>query len=94
MVNYISSHKAEAKKINKIIRKNWAIENQLHWVLDVTFNEDSSRRRKDNSASNFSVIYKIALAILRKDEDRKKSLAKKRCEAALDSDYREMLLKT
>lgn len=91
---YISSHKAEAKKLNKIIRKHWAIENQLHWVLDVTFNEDSSRRRKDNSASNFSVIYKIALAILRKDEDRKKSLAKKRYEAALDPNYREMLLKT
>lgn len=91
---YISSHKAEAQKLNKIVRKHWAIENQLHWVLDMTFNEDASRRRKNNSASNFNLISKIALALLKMDNDKKKSLKKKRYEAALDPEYREKLLKT
>ncbi len=89
---YISSHKADAEKLNYIIRKHWSIENQLHWVLDVTFNEDKSRRRKDNSASNFNMISKIALATLKRDGNKKKSLNKKRYEAALDSKYRETLM--
>lgn len=90
---YITSHKPNAKELNAIIRKHWAIENQLHWVLDVTFNEDASRRRKNNSAINFNIISKIAMALLKKDQDVKKSLKKKRYEASLDPEYREELLR-
>jgi len=50
----------------KAVRAHWGIENSLHWCLDVVFNEDASRTRKDNSAENFSVIRRIALNILKK----------------------------
>jgi len=45
----------------KAVRAHWGIENSLHWCLDVIFNEDANRTRKDNSAENFSVIRRIAL---------------------------------
>ncbi|WP_152001204.1 ISAs1 family transposase, partial [Imperialibacter sp. EC-SDR9] len=53
---YISSLTQSAQQINTAIRDHWAIENKLHWVLDVVFNEDASRKRKGNSAANFNVI--------------------------------------
>lgn len=43
---YISSLPAEAKKLLLAIRSHWAIENSLHWTLDITFREDESRIRK------------------------------------------------
>lgn len=52
---YISSLKSTPERFNQIVRKHWSIENNLHWVLDVTFNEDKSRKRKDNSAFNFNI---------------------------------------
>lgn len=50
------------------VRKHWGIENKVHWVLDVAFNEDHSRKRAGNSAKNFSNIYRIALNLLKKDD--------------------------
>jgi predicted transposase YbfD/YdcC len=91
---YISNCSANAERLNYIVRKHWSIENQLHWVLDVIFNEDSSRRRMKNSAANFNIILKTAMAILKKDTDKKTSLNRKRYMAALDRDYRDKLLKT
>jgi len=91
---YISSCSADAQRLNYIVRKHWSIENQLHWVLDVTFKEDDSRRRLRNSAANFNIILKTAMAILKKDNDKKTSLAKKRYKAALDRNYRDIILKT
>ena len=61
---YISSHKNNAQYHNEIIRAHWSIENRLHWMLDVVFNEDHSRRRAGNSAANFNIISKIALALI------------------------------
>jgi predicted transposase YbfD/YdcC len=66
---YISSKKADAEVFNQDIRSHWAIENQLHWVLDVTFGEDASRKRKGNSAKNFSLFTKMAMALIEKCED-------------------------
>ncbi len=52
---YISTLK-EASMINKAVRKHWGIENKVHWVLDVAFNEDHSRKRAGNAAQNFSTL--------------------------------------
>jgi len=88
---YISSKTATAKTFNKDIRSHWAIENKLHWVLDVAFNEDASRKRKGNSAANFSLFSKIALALIEKCEE-KIPRTRKRLKAMLNDTYREKLL--
>ena len=52
---YISSLMSNAKLCSQVIRSHWGIENSLHWSLDVTFSEDKSRIRKDNSPENFAL---------------------------------------
>jgi predicted transposase YbfD/YdcC len=67
------------------VRKHWSIENQLHWQLDVTFGEDLSRVRKDNSPLNWNVMRKTALPLLRTaDVGKKQSIKRKMFMAALD----------
>ena len=58
----------EAENIAAGIRKHWGIENKVHWVLDVAFNEDLSRKRNGNAAQNFSNLNRIALNLLKKDD--------------------------
>lgn len=67
------------------VRKHWAIENQLHWCLDVIFDEDSSRARKDMSPLNLNVLRKTALALCKHaDFGPRVSMKRKRFSAALD----------
>jgi predicted transposase YbfD/YdcC len=88
---YISSKVTTAEEFNKLVRNHWRIENNLHWMLDVVFNEDSKRKRKGNSASNMNTLCKIVLPILKKNQD-KKSIKNKRNMAALDPFFRDSLL--
>ena len=53
-----------------ITRSHWGIENQLHWVLDVVFDEDRARNRKDHGPENIAVLRKLALNLLRTNPDR------------------------
>ena len=67
------------------VRKHWAIENQLHWCLDVIFEEDSSKARKDMSPLNLNVLRKTALALCKNaDFGKRVSIQKKRFRAALN----------
>lgn len=63
---YISSLETDTQRFSTLIRSHWGIENSLHWMLDVSFGEDASRKRAKNSATNFSVVFKTALAMLKK----------------------------
>ena len=65
---YISSLPGNAAKIGSAIRQHWAIENRLHWCLDVTFNDDGSRIRKDYAPQNMTVLRRLAVNLLRKLE--------------------------
>lgn len=90
---YISSSQMDAEKFNRSIRSHWYIENKLHWVLDVDFKEDYSRKRNGSSASNFNVLTKVAMAYLKNGEvNRNTSLAANRFKAALDTKFREKIL--
>lgn len=89
---YISSLKAKAKDFNGWIRSHWAIENKLHWVLDVTFKEDLSRKRMDNAAENFNIVLKFVLTMLTKDKSFNGSYKKKRAKAALNTQFRQKIL--
>jgi predicted transposase YbfD/YdcC len=84
---YISSLGSEAERILQIVRKHWAIENELHWVLDVAMNEDRSRVRKDQSPENLAVLRHIALNLLKQEKTAKGGIRAKQFQAALKEDY-------
>jgi hypothetical protein len=64
----------------------------LHWTLDVTFSEDSSRIRKDNSPENFALLRPLAINLLKQEKSIKGSLKMKRYRAAMDNDYLTQIL--
>ena len=66
---YISSYQPDAAKLNNAIRAHWGIENNVHWVLDVTFGEDASRVRKDNAPENMSIVRHIVLNLLNQAQE-------------------------
>jgi predicted transposase YbfD/YdcC len=83
----ISSLPADAQRILYVARTHWAIENGLHWCLDVTFSEDASQIRLRNAALNFSFLRRLAINLFRTDSSRALSLPKKRKVAAWNPDY-------
>ena len=89
---YISSLPADAKRHNHIIRKHWGIENSLHWVLDMSFDEDSCRKRKNHSAENFALIRHAALNMLKQEKTPKMSIRRKRLMAGWDSTFLEKIV--
>ncbi len=84
---YINSLEADAALINKSVRSYWGVENSLHWVLDVAFNEDHSRKRVGNAAQNFSLINRIALNLLKNEKSAKVGAKGKRLKAGWDNEY-------
>jgi predicted transposase YbfD/YdcC len=91
---YISSLASDAALILSCSRQHWAIENNLHWVLDVVFREDHAQNRKDNSAENMTVLRHITLNLLNQMPKTRKKLTipGKRLKAALDSSYLSQVL--
>lgn len=91
---FISSYQADVMRLVKAIRQPWSIENSLHWILDVSFDEDQCRIRDDVAAQNFSLLRKMAINILNQDKSSKLSLKAKRKKAAWNDDYITELLLT
>jgi predicted transposase YbfD/YdcC len=89
---YISNSNKSPEFLAHSIRNHWAVENGLHWVLDVTFDEDRSRIRDAVAAQNMSALRKFTLNILRKDS-KKISLKAKRKLAGWSESYLLSLLK-
>lgn len=89
---YIATLEKNAVAFAHAIRSHWGIENKLHWVLDVTFKEDSSRVRKDNGAENLAIVRHITLNIFRQDKTSKESIKGRRYMAALDSNFADKVL--
>lgn len=81
-----------AKYYGSLARGHWAIENGLHWHLDVTFKEDDCRARRQNAAQNLSLLRKLALQVVKATDD-KLSVRKRLVRASLDSEYLFTLLK-
>ena len=83
---YISSLVPDVQPLAQAIRSHWEIENRLHWCLDVTFQEDASRIRREHAPENLNIVRKIAMNLLRVNP-LKRSLPKKRLEACLNNDH-------
>jgi predicted transposase YbfD/YdcC len=89
---YISSLVRSATAFVAMIRQHWDIENKLHWSLDVAFNEDRCRIRKDHAPENVTAARHIALNLLRQEHSHRMSLRQKRLLCGLDEHYLLMVL--
>ena len=87
---YISSRDPKVKEFANSVRGHWAIES-MHWILDVVFDEDSSRLRNGDSTQNFGFLRKFVISLLKRDTS-KGSLKGKRKKAAWSTDFLEKLL--
>ena len=74
---FISSLPADAKQIASAVRAHWLVENGLHWTLDVVFNEDNSRVRKDNAGENMAIVRHITVNMLNNAKKSFKNIALK-----------------
>jgi len=88
---FIGSKKASAKVYGQALRNHWGIENQLHWQLDVCFDEDKNRVSRKRGAENLALFRRLALSLL-KQHPNKRSIPCKRLLAALDPVFLEEVL--
>jgi predicted transposase YbfD/YdcC len=89
---YLSSLSSNSSQIPRAIRQHWGVENSLHWVLDVTFNEDACRVRSLHAPHNLALVRRFALNILNCEPTFKGSLKQKSKRAAMDNRYMLTLL--
>jgi predicted transposase YbfD/YdcC len=83
---FITSLSLDVAAFAKAVRSHWAIENNLHWVLDVSYREDENRTRKDHTAENLAWIRRLTVSLLTQD-DTKVGVRCKRKMAGWDDDY-------
>ncbi len=88
---FVSSRSLAAADAALAVREHWAIENRLHWVLDVTFADDQSRLRRGHGARNMATVRHFALNLVRTATD-KRSLKSRRKLAGWDPDYLDRIL--
>jgi predicted transposase YbfD/YdcC len=85
---FISSRSLDVARVSKAVRSGWAIENSLHWVLDVTYREDEWRIRRGNGAEVLSVLRRLTLNLLKQNTASRASLKRTRNIAAMDDQLR------
>ena len=84
---FLTSLPAQAVRFAHAVRQHWGVENALHWVLDVSFQEDACRIRKEKGAQIFTVLRHIALNLLRREPHHKRGIKARRKRAGWDRDY-------
>jgi len=75
------------ERLAGLVRNHWSTENSQHWSLDMAFNEDQSRVRKDHGDQNLAVLRRIALGLLRRDKSVKLGARNKRLKAGRNREY-------
>ena len=86
LIYFISSLEPKVRALAKHVRDHWKIENQMHWSLDVTFAEDTSRIRKGDGAANAALFRRLALMVLKRFTGEKMSIRSKRLTASWRSE--------
>lgn len=90
---YLLSRPLSAQALGEAVRGHWGIENQVHWVLDVSFGEDQSRIRQGVAAENAAILRRIALNVLRHHPWKRYSIKARRLIAGWNDAYRLQLLR-
>ena len=84
---FLTSLPAHGVRFAQAVRQHWGIENSLHWVLDVSFDEDACRIRKDKGAQTFAVLRHMAINLLRREPHHKRGIKARRKRAGWDHAY-------
>lgn len=84
---YLSSLPPDAQRLGKAIRQHWSIENQLHWILDVTFGEDACRIRTGHAPENMALLKRWSINLLNEETSFKRSTRQKAKRASMDVTY-------
>jgi len=84
---FISSLAPDAAHLARIVRGHWAIENGLHWVLDVAMHQDQARIRTGHAPENLAILQHLALNLLKREHTEKLGIKNKRLAAGWDHDY-------
>lgn len=84
---YLSSLPAQAERLLRTVREHWAVENQLHWVLDVAFGEDAARMRIGQAAHNLALVRRMALNLLQQETTKQIGIKAKRKACGWDNAY-------
>ena len=84
---FLSSLPADAARLLAVARGHWAVENQLHWMLDVHFDEDRCRVRKDHAPLNLATLRRVALSLAKRDTLSKASVRRRLKCAGWDDAY-------
>jgi hypothetical protein len=92
--NPLSCLPPDAQLNGRVIRENWSIENQEHYVLDVTVNEDRCRIQSLHSPRNLATLRRLSLNALNHETTLKRSLRQKRKRARMNNDYNVLILKS
>jgi predicted transposase YbfD/YdcC len=89
---YLMSIESDAQGFAQAVRSHWGIENQLHWVLDVSFQEDSLSGCLGYSAENLAVVRHLALNLLTHESTAKGGIHAKRLKAGWNNNYLSLVL--
>lgn len=89
---YLLSFETDVLRFSKSVRNHWSIENQLHWILDVGFDEDVSQACRGYTAENLAVIRHIGLNLLSRDKKSKVGVKTKRLKAGWNNNYLKAIL--
>jgi predicted transposase YbfD/YdcC len=84
---YLSSLPLNVELFARAVRSHWGVENKLHWVMDVCFNEDQSRVRTGHAAENLATLRRLALNMLKKETTKRRGIKGKQLNASWDHSY-------
>jgi len=91
---YLSSLALDVELFARAVRSHWGVENKVHWVMDVCFNEDQSRARTGYAAENLATLRRLALNLLKREKTKKRGIKGKQLNASWDHAYLLKLLGT
>ena len=91
---YLSSLALDVELFARAVRSHWGVENKVHWVMDVCFNEDQSRARAGYAAENLATLRRLALNMLKREKTKKRGIKGKQLNASWDHAYLLKLLGT